>query len=66
MQPRKPKAEPLPPDVQAAMAAVDAAAAKLPNMEIDLMNDEKFGTGGAETEPPHPGSKASTPVPSAI
>ena len=66
MQPRKAKAEPLPADVQAAMAAVDAAVAKLPDIEIDLMDGEKFGTAGAETEPPHVGSKVSTPVPSAI
>ena len=47
----------MPSDVQAAIAAVDEAAKKLPEIEVDLMATEGFGQAGAETEPPKLGSK---------
>ena len=55
---KKAAKEELGPDVKAAIAAVDAAVKKLPNFEIDLMSEEGFAEGGgAEVEPPNPGSK---------
>ena len=48
----------LPEDVKKAIAAVDAAAKKLPEIKIDLMAEENFGQGGgAEQEPANAGSK---------
>lgn len=56
---RKKKApkEEVPADIKAAIAAVDEAAKKLPEIEVDLMATEGFGQAGAETEPPKLGSK---------
>lgn len=55
---KKPKKEELGLDIKTAIAAVDEAAKKLPEIEVDLMNDGGFGQGGgAETEPPKAGSK---------
>ena len=46
--------------MQEAIAAVDEAAKKLPEIEVDLMATEGFGQAGAETEPPKLGSKVRT------
>ena len=43
--------------MQEAIAAVDEATKKLPEIEVDLMATEGFGQAGAETEPPKLGSK---------
>lgn len=59
---KKSAKEEVAPDVKAAIAAVDAAVNKLPNIEVDLMSEEGFAQGGgAEVEPPNAGSKVYGP-----